>query len=113
LGPKNHLHPIPRYPKVITIRSTAFWGSVTVIVPPNVAVEQDGAAIMGGFGDTGGVGDDAENAVGTGGKVGPETAFFGLQHAIPTMKTWEISWKYHDENEVLVRKLGFSWENHL
>ena len=48
----------PRYfpspSEVITIRSTAFWGSVTVIVPPNVAVEQDGSAILGGFGDTGG-----------------------------------------------------------
>ena len=41
-------------PQVITIRSTAFWGSVTVIVPPNVAVEQDGSAILGGFGDAGG-----------------------------------------------------------
>ena len=41
--------------QVITIRSTAFWGSVTVIVPPNVLVEQDGAAILGGFGDAGGV----------------------------------------------------------
>lgn len=40
---------------VITIRSTAFWGSVTLIVPPNVKVEQDGAAILGGFGDVGGV----------------------------------------------------------
>ena len=48
------------------------------------------------------------------GEVGPEfPLFFWLQHAIRTMKTWEISWKYHDENEVLVRKLGFSWENHL
>eukprot|EP00438_Fugacium_kawagutii_P031362 Skav216008 [mRNA] locus=scaffold833:218355:224330:+ [translate_table: standard] len=43
-----------KYP-VITMRSTAFWGSVTVIVPPNVAVEQDGSAILGGFGDTGGI----------------------------------------------------------
>ena len=41
-------------PPVITSRSTAFWGSVTVIVPPNVAVEQDGSAILGGFGDAGG-----------------------------------------------------------
>jgi len=40
---------------VITIRSTAFWGSVTLIVPPNVAVEQDGSAILGGFGEAGGV----------------------------------------------------------
>ena len=48
----------------------------------------------------------------TGGNVGPEwnfRFFWGLQNVIPSMKMWEISWKYHDENEVLVRKLGFSW----
>ncbi|CAE7752566.1 betA [Symbiodinium sp. CCMP2456] len=40
---------------VITISSTAFMGSVTLIVPPGVAVEQDGSAIFGGFGDAGGI----------------------------------------------------------
>lgn len=40
---------------VITIRSKAFWGGVTVIVPPNVDVEQNGTAIMGSFGDSAGL----------------------------------------------------------
>jgi len=40
---------------VITIQSTAFMGSVTIIIPPGVVVEQDGAAIFGGFGDNGGI----------------------------------------------------------
>jgi len=39
---------------VITVRTTAFWGGVTLIVPPNVAVEQNGQAILGGFGSGGG-----------------------------------------------------------
>ena len=110
-SPPSHPHDIPRSSPSVPPPSGAASRSSS---PPNVAVEQDGAAIMGGFGDTGGVGDDAENAVGTGGSWTRVSAFFfGLQHAIRTMKTWEISWKYHDENEVLVRKLGFSWENHL
>lgn len=40
---------------VITIRSKAFWGGVTVVVPPNVDVEQNGTAIMGSFGDGSGL----------------------------------------------------------
>jgi len=40
---------------IITIHARAFWGGVTVIVPPNVCVEQDGRAILGGFGSCGGV----------------------------------------------------------
>jgi len=40
---------------VITVSTTAFWGGVTVIVPANVRVEQDGQAIFGGFGDQGGI----------------------------------------------------------
>jgi len=40
---------------VITIRATAFWGGVSLIVPPNVLVQQNGRAILGGFGDGGGV----------------------------------------------------------
>eukprot|EP00930_Biecheleria_cincta_P083379 TRINITY_DN72963_c0_g1_i1.p1 TRINITY_DN72963_c0_g1~~TRINITY_DN72963_c0_g1_i1.p1 ORF type:complete len:266 (+),score=54.61 TRINITY_DN72963_c0_g1_i1:68-799(+) len=40
---------------VITIRAHAFWGGVTLIVPPNVCVEQNGRAILGGFGGGGGV----------------------------------------------------------
>eukprot|EP00930_Biecheleria_cincta_P029992 TRINITY_DN2080_c0_g1_i2.p1 TRINITY_DN2080_c0_g1~~TRINITY_DN2080_c0_g1_i2.p1 ORF type:complete len:218 (-),score=26.29 TRINITY_DN2080_c0_g1_i2:179-832(-) len=40
---------------IITIHATAFWGGVTLIVPPNVTVEQDGRAILGGFGSCGGV----------------------------------------------------------
>jgi len=39
----------------ITVHSTAFWGGVTIIVPPNVAVEQNGRAILGGFGGSGGL----------------------------------------------------------
>eukprot|EP00913_Durusdinium_trenchii_P006674 g6271.t1 len=38
-----------------TVFTKAFWGGVTLIVPPGVAVEQNGQAIMGGFGGTGGV----------------------------------------------------------
>lgn len=40
---------------VITIRARAFWGGVTLIVPPNVYVEQNGTAVLGGFGGRGGV----------------------------------------------------------
>mmetsp|Transcript_58754 Transcript_58754/g.110060 ORF Transcript_58754/g.110060 Transcript_58754/m.110060 type:complete len:206 (+) Transcript_58754:45-662(+) len=40
---------------VITVHAAAFWGGVTLIVPPNVTVEQNGRAILGGFGDGGGV----------------------------------------------------------
>jgi len=40
---------------VITIRAHAFWGGVTLIVPPNVCVEQNGTAVLGGFGGGGGV----------------------------------------------------------
>jgi len=40
---------------VITIHATAFWGGVTLIVPPNVMVEQSGRAILGGFGSSGGI----------------------------------------------------------
>jgi len=40
---------------VITVHACAFWGGVTVIVPPNVNVEQNGKAILGGFGAGGGV----------------------------------------------------------
>jgi len=40
---------------VITIHAHAFWGGVTLIVPPNVCVEQNGKAILGGFGASGGV----------------------------------------------------------
>ena len=40
---------------VITVHACAFWGGVTIIVPPNVNVEQNGKAILGGFGDGGGV----------------------------------------------------------
>lgn len=40
---------------VITIRAHAFWGGVTLIVPPNIRVEQNGTAILGGFGGGGGV----------------------------------------------------------
>eukprot|EP00490_Sorites_sp_Unknown_P029212 CAMPEP_0114654852 /NCGR_PEP_ID=MMETSP0191-20121206/10717_1 /TAXON_ID=126664 /ORGANISM="Sorites sp." /LENGTH=250 /DNA_ID=CAMNT_0001870399 /DNA_START=57 /DNA_END=804 /DNA_ORIENTATION=+ len=39
----------------ITIHATAFWGGVHLIVPPNVVVEQNGRAIMGGFGSSGGL----------------------------------------------------------
>lgn len=57
---------------MITIRSTAFWGSVTLIVPPNVCVEQDGAAILGGFGDCGGLWSNS-NTVGRGAPQAPVT----------------------------------------
>jgi len=40
---------------IITVHATAFWGGVTLIVPSNVTVEQDGQAILGGFGSCGGV----------------------------------------------------------
>jgi len=40
---------------IITIHSKAMWGGVTIIVPPDVLVEQNGRAIMGGFGGTGGL----------------------------------------------------------
>lgn len=40
---------------VITIHSKAMWGGVTIIVPPNVVVEQHGRAIMGAFGSSGGL----------------------------------------------------------
>lgn len=40
---------------IMTVHATAFWGGVTLIVPPNVTVEQDGRAILGGFGSCGGV----------------------------------------------------------
>lgn len=40
---------------VITVHARAFWGGVTIIVPPNVVVEQNGRAIMGGFGGSGGL----------------------------------------------------------
>ncbi|CAE7347745.1 unnamed protein product [Symbiodinium natans] len=40
---------------VITVRAAAFWGGVSLIVPPNVLVQQNGRAILGGFGDGGGV----------------------------------------------------------
>jgi len=40
---------------VITIHAHAFWGGVTLIVPPNVCVEQNGTAIFGGFGGGGGI----------------------------------------------------------
>mmetsp|Transcript_8522 Transcript_8522/g.18163 ORF Transcript_8522/g.18163 Transcript_8522/m.18163 type:complete len:202 (-) Transcript_8522:164-769(-) len=40
---------------VYTVYTKAFWGGVTLIVPPNVAVEQNGHAIMGGFGGSGGL----------------------------------------------------------
>jgi len=40
---------------VITIKVTAYAGGVTLIVPPNVHVEQNGEAILGGFGAGGGV----------------------------------------------------------
>jgi len=39
----------------ITISSNALMGGVTIIVPPNVAVEQNGRAIMGGFAGSGGL----------------------------------------------------------
>mmetsp|Transcript_97016 Transcript_97016/g.172678 ORF Transcript_97016/g.172678 Transcript_97016/m.172678 type:complete len:257 (-) Transcript_97016:179-949(-) len=42
------------YP-VITVHAHAFWGGVTLVVPPNVRVEQDGRALLGGFGAGGGV----------------------------------------------------------
>ena len=58
--------------EVITIRSTAFWGSVTLIVPPNVAVEQDGSAILGGFGEAGGVWSN-HNTVGASQSAAPVT----------------------------------------
>mmetsp|Transcript_45148 Transcript_45148/g.55290 ORF Transcript_45148/g.55290 Transcript_45148/m.55290 type:complete len:164 (-) Transcript_45148:8-499(-) len=38
-----------------TIFTKAFWGGVTLIVPPGVNVEQNGQAILGGFGGSGGV----------------------------------------------------------
>ncbi|CAE7565681.1 unnamed protein product, partial [Symbiodinium natans] len=38
-----------------TIYTKAFWGGVTIIVPPGVAVEQDGQAIMGAFAGNGGL----------------------------------------------------------
>mmetsp|Transcript_42330 Transcript_42330/g.78859 ORF Transcript_42330/g.78859 Transcript_42330/m.78859 type:complete len:165 (+) Transcript_42330:45-539(+) len=38
-----------------TIYTKAFWGGVTLIVPPGVAVEQNGQAILGGFAGSGGV----------------------------------------------------------
>eukprot|EP00434_Breviolum_minutum_P033447 symbB.v1.2.029594.t1/scaffold3261.1/size60078/2 len=41
--------------KEYTIYTKAFWGGVTVIVPPGVTVEQNGQAILGGFGGNGGV----------------------------------------------------------
>lgn len=41
--------------QVININARAFLGGVLLIVPPNVAVEQDGKAILGGFGGRGGV----------------------------------------------------------
>ncbi|CAE7753288.1 unnamed protein product [Symbiodinium pilosum] len=40
---------------VMTLSSTAFMGSVTIIIPPGMLVEQDGSAIFGGFGDCGGI----------------------------------------------------------
>merc|ERR1712181_69165 len=41
--------------QVITIHTKAMWGGVTIIVPPNVIVEQNGQAILGGFGGSGGL----------------------------------------------------------
>eukprot|EP00435_Cladocopium_sp_Y103_P069246 s123_g33.t1 len=43
-----------KFPEYI-VNTKAFWGGVTVIVPPGVTVEQNGQAIMGGFGGSGGV----------------------------------------------------------
>jgi len=40
---------------VITIKVTAYAGGVTLIVPPNVHVEQKGHAVLGAFGGGGGV----------------------------------------------------------
>merc|ERR1711976_936163 len=40
---------------VITIHTKAMWGGITIIVPPNVIVEQNGRAILGGFGGSGGL----------------------------------------------------------
>eukprot|EP00440_Ansanella_granifera_P007899 gb/GFBE01008546.1/.p1 GENE.gb/GFBE01008546.1/~~gb/GFBE01008546.1/.p1 ORF type:complete len:113 (+),score=21.64 gb/GFBE01008546.1/:1-339(+) len=52
---------------VISIRATAFWGGVTLVVPPNVVVEQNGQAILGGFVGGGGVYHASQGAM-------PETA---------------------------------------
>lgn len=41
--------------RVITIKVTAYAGAVTLIVPPNVHVEQKGHAVLGAFGGGGGV----------------------------------------------------------
>ncbi|CAE7948311.1 unnamed protein product, partial [Symbiodinium sp. KB8] len=41
----------------------AFWGGVTIIVPPGVAVEQNGQAIMGSFAGNGGVYSSATETV--------------------------------------------------
>mmetsp|Transcript_31832 Transcript_31832/g.68571 ORF Transcript_31832/g.68571 Transcript_31832/m.68571 type:complete len:161 (-) Transcript_31832:68-550(-) len=43
-----------KHPEYI-VHTKAFWGGITVIVPPGVTVEQNGQAIMGGFGGSGGV----------------------------------------------------------
>ncbi|CAE7746965.1 unnamed protein product [Symbiodinium pilosum] len=48
---------------VITVHARAFWGGVTLVVPPNVTVEQNGRAILGGFGDGGGVFHSSQGAV--------------------------------------------------
>eukprot|EP00437_Effrenium_voratum_P021193 CAMPEP_0181462150 /NCGR_PEP_ID=MMETSP1110-20121109/34247_1 /TAXON_ID=174948 /ORGANISM="Symbiodinium sp., Strain CCMP421" /LENGTH=161 /DNA_ID=CAMNT_0023586801 /DNA_START=30 /DNA_END=515 /DNA_ORIENTATION=+ len=47
-----------------TVHTKAFWGGVTIIVPPGVSVEQDGQAIMGGFGGTGGLYSAATHGIG-------------------------------------------------
>eukprot|EP00931_Biecheleriopsis_adriatica_P091954 TRINITY_DN65799_c0_g1_i1.p1 TRINITY_DN65799_c0_g1~~TRINITY_DN65799_c0_g1_i1.p1 ORF type:complete len:260 (-),score=69.25 TRINITY_DN65799_c0_g1_i1:35-814(-) len=39
----------------ITVQATSFWGSVLVIVPPNVRVEKDGSAILGHHVGSGGL----------------------------------------------------------
>eukprot|EP00437_Effrenium_voratum_P036607 CAMPEP_0181462006 /NCGR_PEP_ID=MMETSP1110-20121109/34170_1 /TAXON_ID=174948 /ORGANISM="Symbiodinium sp., Strain CCMP421" /LENGTH=163 /DNA_ID=CAMNT_0023586647 /DNA_START=39 /DNA_END=530 /DNA_ORIENTATION=+ len=46
-----------------TVYTKAFWGGVTIIVPPGVAVEQNGQAIMGSFAGNGGVYSSATETV--------------------------------------------------
>eukprot|EP00439_Symbiodinium_sp_Y106_P047447 s2623_g6.t1 len=46
-----------------TVYTKAFWGGVTIIVPPGVAVEQNGQAIMGAFAGNGGLYTSATDTV--------------------------------------------------
>merc|ERR1712217_508840 len=62
---------------VITVHSKAMWGGVTIIVPPNVVVEQNGRAIMGGFGGTGGLYSNSTCQKGTASAAGIVVRLYG------------------------------------